>query len=47
MREREKEKVNCYIVIILQDKSKLVTFVVSSGLQYGAGENLLHFLFKV
>jgi adenylate kinase len=28
------------------DKSKLLTYVVNSGLQYGCGEDIFHFLFK-
>lgn len=32
---------------ILQKKSKLAGYVVASGLQYGMGENLFHYFFKV
>ena len=31
----------------MQDKSKLLSYVIASGLTYGAGENIFHFLFKV
>ena len=31
----------------MQDKSKLLSYVVASGLTYGAGESIFHFLFKV
>lgn len=30
-----------------QSKSKLIGYVVASGLQYGKGENLFHYFFKV
>ena len=30
-----------------QDKGKLMTYVIASGLQYGCGENVLHSFFKV
>ena len=33
--------------ISFQNKSKLVTYVVASGLTYGCGENIFHYLFKV
>jgi hypothetical protein len=36
-----------FIIVHVQDKSKLLSYVVASGLTYGAGENLFHFLFKV
>ena len=32
---------------ILQNKSKLVTYVIAAGLTYGAGEHIFHYLFKV
>lgn len=31
----------------MQDKSKLLSYVVASGLTYGTGESIFHFLFKV
>lgn len=30
-----------------QKKSKIISYVVASGLQYGKGENLFHYFFKV
>jgi len=33
--------------LIFQNKSKFQTYVVASGLMYGMGENIFHFLFKV
>lgn len=42
----------CHIIcfnkflFFLQDKSKFVTYVLASGLTYGLGENIFHFLFK-
>ena len=35
------------IFTILQKKAKLTGYVVAAGLQYGKGENLFHFFFKV
>lgn len=29
------------------NKSKLATYVIASGLTYGGGENIFHFLYKV
>ena len=29
------------------NKSKLLTYVIASGLTYGGGENIFHYLFKV
>lgn len=34
-------------MFIFQKKSKLVGYVVGSGLQYGKGENLFNYFFKV
>lgn len=31
----------------MQNKAKLVTYVVASGLTYGAEEHIFHYLFKV
>lgn len=31
----------------IQKKSKLSSYVVAAGIQYGMGENLLHYFFKV
>ena len=31
----------------LQNKSKLLTYVIATGLTYGAGESIFHYLFKV
>ena len=36
-----------YFFLNLQNKTKLVTYVVASGLTYGAEENIFHYLFKV
>ena len=36
-----------FMNIPFQNKSKLVTYVVASGLTYGCGENIFHYLFKV
>lgn len=33
--------------LLLQDKTKLRTYVVSAGMQYGMGEGIFHFFFKV
>lgn len=30
----------------VQSKSKLATYVIASGLTYGAGEDIFHYLFK-
>lgn len=30
-----------------QKKSKIISYVVASGLQYGKEENLFHYFFKV
>ena len=30
----------------IQDKSKLITYIVAAGLTYGQGEDIFHFLFK-
>ncbi len=37
--------INLYLIYI-QDKSKLISYVVAAGLTYGQGENILHYLFK-
>lgn len=34
-------------LLIYQKKCKLIGYVVACGLQYGQGENLFHFFFKV
>lgn len=34
-------------ILFLQNKAKLVTYVVASGLTYGAEEHIFHYLFKV
>lgn len=34
-------------ILYLQNKAKLVTYVVASGLTYGAEEHIFHYLFKV
>jgi len=36
-----------YITITIQDKNKLFTYVVASGLTYGLEEEVFHFFFKV
>ena len=36
-----------FMNVSFQNKSKLVTYVVASGLTYGCGENIFHYLFKV
>ena len=33
--------------VVLQDKNKLITYVVASGLTYGLEEEVFHFFFKV
>lgn len=30
----------------VQDKSKLITYIVAAGLTYGQGEGIFHFMFK-
>ncbi len=30
----------------MQDKSKLITYIVAAGLTYGQGEGIFHFMFK-
>ena len=35
------------LCIYHQDKSKLQSYVIASGLQYGQGENVFHLMFKV
>ena len=38
----------CFVFCCLsQDKSKLQMYVIASGLTYGIGEGIFHFLFKV
>lgn len=37
----------CFILLTLQKGSRLTGYVVASGLQYGKGENLFHYFFKV
>lgn len=36
-----------YLIWYFQNKAKLVTYVVASGLTYGAEEHIFHYLFKV
>lgn len=31
----------------MQDKSRLITYVVAAGLTYGQGEDIFHFMFKM
>jgi hypothetical protein len=33
--------------LLFQNKAKLVTYVIASGLTYGAEESIFHYLFKV
>ena len=33
--------------VLFQNKAKLVTYVIASGLTYGAEESIFHYLFKV
>lgn len=33
--------------VLLKDKTKLRTYVVGAGMQYGMGEGIFHFFFKV
>lgn len=39
--------VNFMVFPILQKNSKLTGYVVACGLQYGKGENIFHYFFKV
>ena len=39
--------ISVLLLFCFQNKSKLVTYVVASGLTYGCGENIFHYLFKV
>jgi len=39
---------SCYFVVgLLQNKKKLVTYVIASGVMYGEGENVMRYLFHV
>jgi len=36
-----------FVVVLLQNKKKLITYVIASGLMYGEGENILRSVFNV
>ena len=40
-------KHNDLSILLFQNKAKLVTYVIASGLTYGMEESIFHYLFKV
>lgn len=36
-----------FLIFLGQEKTKLRTYVVGAGMQYGMGESIFHFFFKV
>jgi len=37
----------CFVAGLLQNKKKLITYVIASGVMYGEGESVMRYLFNV